>query len=664
MPTFSFSDQALLFRNGHETVRIEPWGANGVRVRASIAAIRDDLPDALLKQAVETDVDVDVARRRLRNGWIEVNVSEEGLIGFVDTRTGDEVLSEQRAHFQWPGARFFEHAAHGAHHIEQRFESREDERIYGLGQHPGERLNLKGAVIDLVQRNSEVTIPFYISSRGYGFLWNNPAVGRVELATNTTRWVAESAQQIDYWVTVGSPADVLRTYSDVTGHAPMLPEFATGYWQSKLLYRNQDELLEVAREYRRRELPLDVIVIDYFHWSGLGDWQFDRDQWPDPVAMVSELSSMNIRPMVSVWPSVSPLSSNYERMLADGMLIANEAGPPFHQLFPDKGFHEVGMGVAFYDPTAPDARRFVWDQVKRGYYDSGFRVWWLDACEPEIFPLNYRNLRFAAGPGIEVANLYPREHARTFYEGMLGEGETEGEIVLLCRSAWAGSQRYGVILWSGDVQASWRSFQEQIVAGLSVMCSGIPWWNSDTGGFHGGDPASEDYRELYVRWFQFATFSPIMRAHGHREPRIPFGDQDHGGGGNEVWSYGAEAEVILVDHLRLRERLRPYIHEQIRRASEEGLPPMRPLFVDFPHDAPAWDVEDAYMFGNDILVAPVLTPGSRERAVYLPIGHVWMDAWTGAVHEGGRVVNALAPLERCPVFLRDPDLLPLFRDAS
>jgi alpha-D-xyloside xylohydrolase len=658
MPNLAVDGSALVLRDGHETVRIEPWGPHSVRVRASVTSIRDDLPQALLPAEPPRDVEIDQVGRRLRVGHLEVTVSEEGLLSFADHRSGVEVLGEEVAHFQWPGARLFARGSSGAHRVEQRFRAHDDERIVGLGQHPGSGLDRKGSVVDLVQRNSEVSIPFYLSSRGYGFLWNSPAVGRVELGRTSTRWVADSARQIDYWVTVGSPAEVLAAYADATGHAPELPEFAAGYWQSKLLYRNKDELLEVAREYARRELPLAVIVTDYFHWTHLGDWQFDSDGWSDPEAMVSELQDLGVRPLVSVWPSVSPLSRNYEHMRDAGMLVATESGMPFHQLFPDKGFHETGMGVAFYDPTSPEARTFVWDQVKRGYYDLGYRIWWLDACEPEIFPHAYENLRYAAGPGLEVANLYPREHARAFHDGMRREGEDE--VVLLCRSAWAGSQSLGVVLWSGDVQATWESFREQVVAGLSVMCSGIPWWNSDTGGFHGGDPDSPEYRELYLRWFQFATFSPIMRAHGHREPRIPFGAEDHGGGGNEVWSYGPDAEQVLVDHLTLRERLKPYVLEHMRIAARDGLPMMRPLLVDHPEDERAWQVEDQYLFGPDMLVAPVLEAGAVERSVYLPAGVEWTDVWTGERHPGGSTVRATAPLERTPVFVSDPALLPLF----
>jgi alpha-D-xyloside xylohydrolase len=331
-------------------------------------------------------------------------------------------------------------------------------------------LDQKGAVIDLAQRNGEVAIPFLLSSRGYGLLWNCPAVGRVELAATGTRWVADSARQIDYWVTTGSPAAVLGRYADVTGHSPMLPGWASGFWRCKLRYRTQQELLAVAREYKRRGLPLSVIVCDYFHWTHLGDWKFDPAEWPDPAGMVAELASMGVR-----------------------------------------------VGVAFYDATNPEGREFIWGRVRDNYLvPYGIDAWWLDACEPELRPAFQENLRYHAGPGLEVGNMYPARHAQAFYEGMIAEGRTE--VVNLVQSAWAGSQRYGAALWSGDIGADFASLRTQVRAGLNVAISGLPWWTTDIGGFHGGDPADPEFRELIVRWFQYGVFCPLSGCTGSASP--------------------------------------------------------------------------------------------------------------------------------------------------
>ncbi|MEU8351090.1 MULTISPECIES: glycoside hydrolase family 31 protein [unclassified Streptomyces] len=651
--TFREDGGAMEWSGRQETVRLEPWGPDGIRVRARLGGpVLPDLPGALLDapppsaSAVKTEE----GRGLLVNGAVTAEVSADGLIRFLRTDSGTELLAEERAHFWWPGARLHTATGNGYHRLEQRFRAYDDERLYGLGQHQHGLLDQKGAVVDLVQRNAEVGIPVLTSSRGYTLLWNSPAIGRVELAANGTRWVADSARQIDYWITAGSPADAQRRYTAVTGRTPMLPEWAAGFWQCKLRYRTQEELLEVARAYKRRGLPIDAIVCDFFHWTQLGDWKFDPAEWPDPAAMVRELRELGIELVVSVWPSVSPLSENHGPLEQRGFLIGTEYGPLAHADWPDKGVAEV-VHVAFYDATHPGARAYLFERIRENYLEPyGIRAFWLDACEPELKPGFPANLRYHAGPGLEVGNLYPRENARAFHEGLTAAGEPD--VVTLNRSAWAGSQRYGAALWSGDIGTDFATLRRQIAAGLNVALSGIPWWNTDIGGFHGGDPDDPAYREVLIRWFQFGALSPLMRLHGFRDPGMPLGP-DMTGGPNEVWSYGAEAEPVLASYLRLRERLKPYVLAQMRAAHEEGLPPMRPLFLEFPADPAAWTVADAYLFGPELLVAPVLEAGARERAVYLPAGARWTDAWTGEEYAGGAEVTVSAPLERIPLFLRE-----------
>ncbi|MBE1491871.1 glycoside hydrolase family 31 protein [Plantactinospora soyae] len=658
MTVFRTDHRSIEVTTGHEVLRIESWGADSVRVRVGQHRVIPDLPGALLSpKPTDTVVTTANDRGRLVNGGLTVVVERreeeaevEARIRFERTDTGEELLAEQRAHFWWPGARLFLSQGNGYARLEQRFEAYPGERFFGLGQHTHGRLDQKGLVLDLVQRNGEINIPFLLSSRGYGLLWNSPAVGRVELAENGTRWVADSARQIDYWVTTGSPAGIMARYADATGHAPPLPDWASGFWQSKLRYRNQAELLGVVREHLGRGLPLSVIVIDFFHWTHLGSWTFDPVEWPDPAGMVRELDELGVKVMVSIWPSVNPLSENYRELTDRGLLVGTESGVPFHAPWIDKGYG-TEMPVAFYDATDPQAREFIWSRVRRNYHDLGIKVWWLDACEPEIRPGHHANLRFHAGPGAEVANLYPVEHARAFYEGMLGAGDDE--VVSLCRSGWAGSQRYGAALWSGDIPATFASLRTQIRAGLNVGLSGIPWWTTDIGGFHGGDPDSPAYRELIIRWFQYGAFCPLFRLHGFRLPKKPLGPEMTGGP-NEVWSYGPEAYAVIVDVLRLRERLRPYVMAQMRVAHEQGLPPMRPLFVDFTSDPVSWTVEDQFLLGPDLLVAPVTAAGERERDVYLPAGIDWLDPYTGRTHSGGQTIRAAAPLRHIPVLVRHP----------
>lgn len=654
-PRFVDDHGALTWRSGHEVVRIEAWGPDSLRVRSGLDHLVEGQGALGERPGATAEVVLGEASAHIVVGDLRAEVSGAGYIRFARHGSGDELLAEQPIHFWWPGPRNFTATGNGYQRVEQCFAPHQGERFFGLGQHTHGLLDQKGAVIDLVQRNGEVTIPFLMSSRGYGFLWNNPAVGRVELGATATRWVADSARQIDYWVTTGSPARIAGRYADVTGHAPVLPEWAAGFWQCKLRYRTQDELLEVAREYHRRGLPLSVIVVDFFHWSQLGDWCFEPGEWPDPRAMVEELASLGVRVMVSVWPSVSIMSANYQPMLEAGYLVASERGAPVHADWPDR-HAPVRVPVAFYDPTNPGARKYLWDQLRANYYGAGVRVFWLDACEPEIKPGHVDNLRLAAGPGLEVLNRYPADHARGIYEGLHAEGETE--VVSLVRSAWAGSQRWGAALWSGDIPATFESLAAQVRAGLNVAVSGIPWWTTDIGGFHGGDPDDPDYRELIVRWFQYGVWCPLFRLHGFREPRAPL-SQTMTGGPNEVWSYGDEAYGILAGVLALRERVKPYVLEQMAVAAEKGVPPMRPVWFDFPDDPRAWAIDDQFMFGPSVLVAPVTELGARSRPVWLLQGATWKDGWTGETHPGGTRLVADAPLERIPVFLRDGANLPL-----
>jgi len=657
--TFRQQDAILTWQQNHETIQIEPWGHNSLRVRATTNPyLHNDLPGALLEpdspQAAAIEIGAEQAA--ITNGAITAEICSKGVIRFFNNNTGSEILAEKfqkfprlKNHFKAVGGNLLR--------AEIQFKAYQDEQFYGLGQHQHGLLNQKGCVIDLLQLNSEVCIPFLLSSRGYGFLWNNPVVGRVELGYNGTRWIAEATPQLDYWITLGdTPAEIVEQYINATGHPLMLPEWAAGFWQCKLRYSSQEELLSIAREYKQRGLPLSVIVIDYFHWTAQGDWKFDPECWPDPAAMVRELDEMGIKTMVSVWPTVNPLSRNFKEMQQRGLLIRTERGMSAHWDLTDTKAPGEPVYVYFYDATHPEAQTFMWEQIREGYYRHRIKTFWLDACEPEMYPTDPENLRYHLGNGLTVTNIYPLMHAKGFYDGMRAEGEEE--IITLCRSAWAGSQRYGAAVWSGDIASTFEALQSQVRAGLNIGLSGIPWWTTDIGGFHGGDPESPYFRELIVRWFQYGAFCPLFRLHGFRMPA----DTERywvSGGPNEVWSFGDEAYQIIKELLFLRERLKPYIMEQMALAHTKGIPPMRPLFFDFPQDEAVWAIEDQFMFGPDVLVAPVLHQGARSREVYLPAGASWTDVWVGKTFEGGQQITANAPLERIPLYLRDNAKLPI-----
>jgi alpha-D-xyloside xylohydrolase len=651
MHSLQQEEGGLVWRGRHETVRVEPWGADSLRLRATMAPEIRELPGALLAPApAEATIELGGDGAVLRHGAIEAHIGGDGQVRFHRRGSDAPLLAEPPA-FSQPPVRHFQARDGDLFHIAARFLADPGERLYGLGQHQHGLLDQKGCVIDLVQRNGEVCIPFLLSSRGYGFLWNNPAVGRVELAANGTRWVAEAARQIDYWITAGEgPAEILAHYADATGHAPMLPAWAAGFWQSKLRYRSQEELLAVAHEYRRRSLPLSVLVIDFMHWTRMGEWRFDPAAWPDPGAMVRELVAMGVEVMVSVWPTVNAASRHFEEMGERGLLVRTERGVAAHTAFRDSE-PSGRVYLHHYDATHPEARQFLWSRIEAGYVRHGIRAFWLDACEPEIYPADHDNLRYHLGNGLEVGCLYPLRHQQAFYEGQRAAGEEE--ILTLCRSAWAGSQRYGAAVWSGDIPSTFAALRAQVRAGLNIGLSGIPWWTTDIGGFFGGDIGSPAFRELVVRWFQYGAFCPIFRLHGCRQP-----ETEDTGAPNEVWSFGEEAYEILRELLFLRERLRPYLMAQMRLARRRGIPPMRPLFVDFA-DETCWAVDDQFLLGPALLVAPVLHEGARRRRVYLPAGSRWTDAWTEEQHEGGQWLEADAPLARIPLYLRGDARLPI-----
>lgn len=412
-------------------------------------------------------------------------------------------------------------------------------------------------------------------------------------------------------------------------------------------YQTQEELLEVAREYRRRGIPLDVIVCDYFHWPLQGEWRFDPTYWPDPDGMIRELKEMGVELMVSVWPTVDKRCSHYPEMVENGYLMRTDRGYRI-----GTSFHGE---VVFTDFTNPEARAYVWDRVKKNYFDKGIRLFWLDVAEPEYDRYDFDNYRYWGGPVLQVGNVYPGEYARAFYEGEQASGEKN--VVNLIRSAWAGSQKYGALVWSGDIASSFESMRNQMKAGLNMGIAGMPWWTTDIGGFYGGCGTDPNFRELLARWFAWGAFLPVMRMHGDRRPVVPQQGTTGGacclsGAPNEIWSFGEEIQAICEKYIRLRESMRDYVREQMRKAHERGTPVMRPLFYDFPKDERCWNVDDAYMFGPDYLVAPITELGQRSRSVYLPEGANWKEMETGKKWEGGQTVTVDAPIDVIPVLIR------------
>lgn len=648
---------------------IEPWGPDALRVRATpLKGFEDDTDISALLEVEQPRMEIQIegGTASVTNGNIVCEINEAQVLSFKD-RSGKLLLEEyirDRNHRQYEkGDEMFNsaleiyprcfqpHLMTNQFKLTMSFEAYEDEKIFGMGQYQMPYLDLKGCKLELAHRNSQASIPFAISSRGYGFLWNNPAIGSVSFGKNRTEWVAESTKKLDYWIVAkDTPAEIEEAYADVVGKAPMMPEYGTGFWQCKLRYLTQDEILTVAREYKKRNLPISVIVVDFFHWTAQGDWKFDPVYWPDPAEMVRELREMGIELMVSIWPTAEKSSENYTEIAENGYLIHSDAGVRGNYL----------GDVNIVDFTNPEARAYVWSKIKQNYYDKGIKLFWLDEAEPEIQRYEYRFFRFHRGSDMEIGNIYPKEYARMAYEGMEQAGQEN--ILNLVRCAWAGSQKYGTLVWSGDIDSSFRALRDQFAAGLNMGLAGMPWWTTDIGGFHGGNIYDEKFKECIIRWFQYATFCPVMRMHGSRLPFVekesPYAVEGSmsrrlfSGSDNEVWSYGEEALAIFTRYMMLREKMRPYLTELMREAHEKGTPVIRTLFYEYPDDNTAWQISDEFMLGSKILIAPILYENMRKRQVYLPEGS-WRNLNDGKVYAGGSEYTFDAPLEEIPAFLKD-----------
>ncbi|NUR95898.1 MAG: family 31 glucosidase, partial [Kribbellaceae bacterium] len=378
---------ALERRAENEILRVEAWGEHAVRVRASADALVPDLDWALDAPAGSSSAwssvritVFDDGTAQLVNGRITVEADAAGRLRFL--RSSDtsarELLAEKRPYSISPGPRVHAPRGDGTYQVEQAFEAYDGERIFGLGQHLHGKFDQKGCVVALVQGNTVATIPFLYSSRGYGLLWNNPAMGRVELGADATCWVAEQSRQIDYWITAGdTPGEVMAAYADATGHPPLLPEWASGFWQSKLRYRTQEELLAVAREHRSRELPLAAILCDFFHWPKMGDWDFEHTEWPDPAGMVKELDALGVKLAVSVWPTVESDSAGFEPLRAVDGLVRDSNGGLLRNYWPSRGENDPYVPMAYLDPTNPAARSWQWERLRTSYNEIGVAAYWL-----------------------------------------------------------------------------------------------------------------------------------------------------------------------------------------------------------------------------------------------------------------------------------------------
>jgi alpha-D-xyloside xylohydrolase len=575
----------------------------------------------------------------LRTEDLEVRVSRaSGAVGFYD-KTGQCLLRERTP----DGKSLIPSRAGNLDTLQsqQVFELSSDEAIYGLGQHPDAPMNYRGAKVHLQQENRIVAVPVLVSNRGYGVLWDNPAVTDVDVGAmdkGLLSWKSEAADSIDYYFMYGPELDrVVASYRELTGAAPMFPKWAWGFWQCRERYETQNELLSVVSEYRKRHIPLDGIIQDWQYWQpgGWGSHEFDGKRFPDPAGMVKTIHEAGAHIIISIWPRFDPGLANLAKL--------ENAGAAFPPVY--SNVYPPGKGK-WYDPFKPEGRRLYWQFLSERLLARGFDGWWMDASEAELGGHwgEMRDLSTGAGPGAKVFNAYPLEHTMSVYQGQRAENPDK-RVFILTRSAFTGQQRNAAVTWSGDTTGTWEIFQHQIPAGLNFVATGIPYWNTDIGAFFGGDPADPGYAELFTRWFQYGALCPMFRVHGTGKPK-------------EVWRFDAATQRILTGFIQLRYHLLPYIYSVAWRVTSANDTMMRPLVMDFRGDANVLGIPDQFMFGPAFMACPVTKPGAANRSVYLPAAAAWFDFWSGAALPGGQRVMAKSPIETMPLYVRAGSILP------
>lgn len=593
-------------------------------------------------------------------------------------------------------------AGRSTYSVYQGFTTSKEEGLYGLGQLQNGQMMQRGMTKHLVQGNVEDVSPFFQSTKGYGVFWDNYSGTTYTDNEQETSFCSEVGDCIDYYFMYGGSADgVIAEVRALTGDVPMMPLWSYGFMQSKERYKSQEETVGVVKKYRELGIPLDCIIQDWQYWGHNYLWNamdFQNPAFSRPKDMIDEVHALNARMMISIWSSFGPATKPYRALDKEGLLFDIET-------WPQSGVDgwppnlEYPSGVRVYDAYSPKARDIYWEHLNKGIFQLGMEGWWMDSTEPDHF--NHKESDFDRQTGLgsyrSVRNAYPlvsvggvSDHQRALTQ--------DKRVIILTRSGFLGQQRYGSNVWSGDVQSSWDMFRKQITAGLNFSLTGMPHWNSDLGGFFAGsyntswgdNSATRNpmYQELYVRWLQFGVFCPMMRSHGADVPR-------------EFYWYGKKGEPIydaLVDAVKLRYTLLPYIYSTSWDVTHNRSTFMRALFMDFVNDKQTWNVNDEYMFGKAFLVAPVLhaqyTPEvqqktleenegwnrdskksaktpiltdfthSKNMEVYLPAGTRWYNFWTNEAIEGGQKLVISTTLNRIPLFVRAGSIVPCGPDVQ
>lgn len=575
-----------------------------------------------------------------------------GKISYKDRR-GVPLLMEKDYGSQFTP---MDYAGDQTYLVRQEFMLDKDEAIYGLGQHQKGKMNQRNQMIHLRQGNTEIAIPYLHSIKGYGLFWDNCSPTTFTDNPMGTAFDSQSGECVDYYFMYGGNADkVMKCMRDLTGKVQMNALWTYGFWQSRERYQSQEELLDVVRKYRELQVPLDGIVQDWQYWGvDPTTWnavEFGNPLFPDPKKMVDDVHQLNAHIAISIWPSFGKATNINKELKKKGLLLD-------FKTYPEEA--EV------YDVFNPKAREIYWEYINKNMFSIGIDGWWLDATEPEFSDKDDKlNQKTYAGQYRKVFNAFPIVSVGSVYDNQRAIS-SDKRVFILTRSAFAGQQRYGANSWSGDIQATWDVLRKQISAGLNFSVCGIPYWNTDIGGFITWNSYREGikdpaYRELYVRWNQFGAFTPMMRSHGTNTPReiYLFGEKGS-------WEFNA-----LEKYINLRYRMLPYLYSTAWKVSKNGDTFMRPLFMDFPQDVRVHDMDNQYMFGRSLLIAPVTesmyvnkdksvnTGDIKSKQIYLPIGNYWFDFWTGEKWDGGQTISKETPIDIMPIYVKAGSILPI-----
>ncbi|MCD8301569.1 MAG: glycoside hydrolase family 31 protein [Prevotellaceae bacterium] len=612
----------------------------------------------------------------MKSSTLQVTYDEAaGTVSFADVK-GNPLLREDKAEMTIRT----EGADQGSFRCLQSFVLDSDEAVYGLGQSQNGKLVQRSLTRYMTQENLEDVVPLLHSVKGYAIFWDNCSPTTFSDTQDATSFDSEVGDCIDYYFLYGGTADgVIAQMRQLTGQAPMFPLWTYGFWQSRERYESQKDLVDVVRRYRQSGVPLDGIIQDWQYWGNNYLWNamdFLNPQFPDPKRMIDDVHAMNAHIIISVWASFGPQTLQFRELQPKGMLL------DFHT-WPSSGLEawppnmNYPSGVKPYDPYNPEARDIYWRYMNEGLFSRGIDGWWLDSTEPDHEDFTDQSLETPTHLGSfrKVRNAFPLMTVGGVYDHQRAT-TSDKRVFILTRSAFAGQQRYGANTWSGDVTSSWETLRKQIPAGINFSLTGIPNWNTDIGGFFcgaynnsgsGSAPHNPAYQELYVRWLQFGAFCPMMRSHGTEAPR-------------EIYQFGQRGEPVfdaIERAIRLRYSLLPYIYSTSWQVTHNQYTFLRALMMDFPSDKRVWDMADEYMFGNALLVAPVLDAqyttdstmpvdftASKSKSLYLPAGTTWYDFWTGESQQGGKQLDRATPLDLIPLYVRAGSILPLGPDVQ